>query len=358
MSAPVDPDSSKSDAWKGTSDEELESFIESRKSLIKVFGVGGGGSNTVDRLFREKLEGVDLIACNTDARHLRTKRANYKIVLGVNLTRGLGAGTDPRTGEAAALESENEILEYARGTEIAFVVTGLGGGTGTGAAPVIAKILKEHGALTIGVATLPFRAEGEERKKNAAAGFRKLRDSLDTMIVVPNDKLRELNPDLPLKKGFEKSDEIVIQAIRSIIEIIRRVGKINLDYNDLKEIVRNSREAVIGVGVAQGEAGTRAREAAHAAMNSPFLSADLSQASGVIVTVTGGSDLEKNEPSDAVNEIKRNVSRKTRILMGLRIDDSFVGTLQVTVVIAGVSYTETRGFEQSGEPKSSVDLIK
>ena len=358
MCASAVPDVNPEDGWEGTPDEELRSFVDSRKSLIKVVGVGGAGSNTVNRLFKEKPDNVDLIACNTDAKHLLNVRANFKILLGENLTRGLGTGSDPRVGEASALESESEIAEYARGTEIAFVTTGLGGGTGTGAAPVMAKIMKEHGALTIGIVTLPFTSEGKERRKNALSGLRKLKEASDTVIVIPNDRLLEISPDLPLEEGFRTADEIMVQAIRAVTEIIKRIGLINLDYNDLKEVTRNSREMMIGIGTGEGSPGQRAVDAVHAAMESPFLKADLTAATGIIINVTGGKDMEIEEPKDAVEEIRRIVTSKTRILMGTRVDPELQGKIQVTLVAAGVSYAIGSDIEDRSEDRDSVDIIK
>ncbi len=358
MCATFNPDFVPEESWQGTSDEELHNFMEGRKSLIKVFGVGGAGSNTINGLYRERPEDVDLIACNTDAKHLLGVKANYKILLGENLTRGLGSGSDPRVGEASALESENEIVEYARGTEIALITTGLGGGTGTGASPVLAKIMKEHGVLTIGIITLPFTSEGKERKKNALVGLRKLKEASDTVIVIPNDRLLELSQDLPLEKAFRTADEIVVHAIRAITEIIRRTGLINLDYNDLKEITRNSREAMIGIGIAEGLPGKRAVEAAMNAMKSPFLRADLSPATGIIVNISGGNDMEIEEPKEVVEEIRKAVSYKTRIIMGTRVDQSYTGKIQVTIVAAGVSYFGAGDSDLKPDGSDTVDTIK
>ncbi len=344
------------DGWQGTSEEELRKIAEGTKSLIKVFGVGGGGCNTINRLYRERISGIDLIACNTDAKHLSKIRANYKILLGENLTRGLGSGGDPRIGEAAALESEQEIINYAHGAEVAFVTTGLGGGTGTGSTPIVSKVLKDHGSLTIGVVTLPFTAEGPIKRRNSLIGLRKLKEASDTVIIIPNDKLGDIAPDMPLEKGFQFVDEIVVNAIKAVTEIITKTGLINLDFNDLREVTKNSKEAMIGIGVSKDPIGTRAIEAVRLAVNSPFLQVDLSTSTGVIVNVSGGTDMEVQESNDAVEEIRKLVSSNTKVILGTRIDPSLEGKIQVTIVAGGVSSLAIKGSDNLNN-NDGIDYI-
>ncbi|MCL4315209.1 MAG: cell division protein FtsZ [Candidatus Thermoplasmatota archaeon] len=351
-----EPDQGNWDEWTGTSEEELEKYAGASQALIKVFGVGGGGSNTINRLFKKAIPGVDLIACNTDARHLRRIRSNYKILLGENVTKGWGTGGDPRAGEAAARESEQEILNYMQGGEIVFVTTGLGGGTGTGAAPVIASIAKEHGAITISVVTMPFETEGKERERNALVGYRKLKQASDTVIAIPNEKLLKVNPDVPFEQGFEAIDEIVIKAISAVTEVITRTERINLDLNDLKEIVKNSKEAMIGIGVGEGDPDKRASEALKNAINSPFLDVDFSTAKGVILNVTGGTDLQLTSANHIVDEVKKLVANDARIILGVGIDPAFAGKIQVTLIVTGVLSDASKKGENLGND-DEVDFI-
>jgi cell division protein FtsZ len=337
------------DAWGqfGTSEEEIKQFAERTKSLIKVFGVGGGGSNTVTRLFSKHIQGIDLIALNTDARHLRKTKAHNKILLGENLTRGLGSGGDPRVGEASAMESEQEIVNYARGTEIAFVTTTLGGGTGTGASPVVCRMLKEHGALTIAIATMPFEMEGKNKRKVALIGLRKLKEAADSVIIIPNDKLEEVAKDLPLEKGFQIVDEIAAKAVMAVTEIVTKTGFMNLDFNDLREVITNSKEAMIGIGISDAAHGTRHLEALKQAIDSPFLDVDLSTSTGVIVNVTGGDDMDVQEAPSVVEEVKKLVAKGARIKLGTRLDDALRGNVQVMLVVGGVNSRIAKGRDDS-----------
>ncbi len=351
----VDADTGAGTEWIGTSDEELQKFVSASQSMIRVFGVGGGGSNTINRLYKEGIRGVDLIACNTDARHLRRVHSNYKVLLGENLTKGWGTGGDPRAGEAAARESEQDILPYVQGGEIIFVTTGLGGGTGTGAAPVIAGIAKDHGPITISVVTMPFDIEGKERARNAMVGLRKLKQSSDTVIVIPNEKLNKVNPDLPFEKGFQAIDEIVIRAISAMTEIVTRTQTMNLDLNDLREVIKNSKEAMIGIGIGEGDPQTRASEALKMALSSPFLDVDLSTAKGVIINITG-SDLPLNATTYVVDEIRKKVAKDARIIWGGGKDPSYQDKMRVTLIVAGVTSASSREDTGSGNDEG-IDYI-
>ena len=353
MSHEADPDAGTQ--WIGTSDEELQKFVNASQSKIKVFGVGGGGSNTINRLFKEGIKGVDLIACNTDARHLKRVHSNYKVLLGENLTKGWGTGGDPRAGEAAARESEQEILSYVQGGEIVFVTTGLGGGTGTGAAPVIAGLAKDHGPITISVVTLPFEIEGKERSRNALAGLRRLKQSSDTVIVIPNEKLNKVSPDLPFEKGFKAIDEIVISAISAVTEIVSRPQTMNLDINDLREVIKNSKEAMIGIGIGGGDPQDGASEALKNALSSPFLEVDLSTARGVIINITG-SDLPLNATNYVVDEVRKMVSKDARIIWGGGRDPSYQNKMRVTLIVTGVTSASSKSETGTGG-EEDIDYI-
>ncbi len=339
-----------------TSDAELQEYLEKLRVKIKIFGAGGGGSNTINRLMREGIKGATLIACNTDAPHLLKTRANHKILMGKNLTRGLGSGADPRIGEQAARESDQDIMKYVSGTDIAFVTAGLGGGTGTGSAHYIAGRAKDSGALTISVVTLPFTSEGKIRMENAMWGLRRLLKSSDSVIIIPNDKLKELVPELPLERAFRVADEIIVKAITGISDLVTKPGLINLDFNDLRTVMKDSGLAMIGMGMSEGEPGPRVDDAVMKAMSSPFLQFDLSSASGVIINVTGGRDMQLEEASNAAEFIRKKVSRSTRIIWGATVDQEYDNRIEVLIVATGVSSSEIQGTEKK-ETGSDIDMV-
>ena len=259
-------------------DEELERILSSLKTNIKIIGCGGGGSNTIDRLTEVGIAGAELYAANTDAQHLLAIRAPHKILLGRRSTRGLGAGALPQVGEEAAREAEEELRKVLHGADIVFVTAGLGGGTGTGSAPFVAQMAKDLGALTICVCTSPFKAEGAIRSENAEWGLERLRNIADTVIVVPNDKLLELCPRLPLNAAFKVADEVLVRAIKGITELITKPGLVNLDFNDLKTIMKGGGVAMIGLG--EGDEDDRIEHAVDEAINSPLIDVDITGASG------------------------------------------------------------------------------
>ncbi|MEM3675838.1 MAG: cell division protein FtsZ [Thermoplasmataceae archaeon] len=319
-----------------TSDEELKEYIEKLRVKIRIFGAGGAGSNTINRLMKEGISGAQMIACNTDAPHLLRVRANNKILLGKTLTRGLGSGADPKVGEQAAKESDQDIMKFVSGSDIVFVTAGLGGGTGTGSAPYIAGRARDSGALAISVVTLPFKSEGKIRMDNASWGLNKLLKASDTVIIIPNDKLLELVPDMPLEKAFRFADEIIVKSITGISDLVTKPGLINLDFNDLKTVVKNSGLAMIGMGLSSGEPGSRLDEAVQKALNSPFLQMDMSSSTGVIVNVTGGTDMQLEEASAAAEIIRQRVGRTTRIIWGATVDPKFNGQIEVLIVATGL----------------------
>lgn len=340
-----------------TSDEELLNVIERLRVHIKIFGAGGAGSNSINRLMKEGIRGANLIACNTDAPHLLRIKSHNKILLGKNLTRGLGSGADPRVGEEAARESEHEILKFVNGSDILFVTAGLGGGTGTGSAHYIAKIARNLGALTIGVVTLPFKSEGVVRMQNASWGLEKLLRSSDTVIIIPNDKLLELVPDLPLEKAFKFADEIIVKAIAGLTDLVTNPGLINLDFNDLKTIMQNSGVAMIGIGLSSSDQDTRIVDAVEKAINSPFLQMDMSSATGVIVNVKGGRDMQLQEANDAAEEVRKRVGKNTRIIWGANVDEKYDGKVEILIVATGLASDYSRLASEGSKSEDDIDFI-
>jgi cell division protein FtsZ len=274
-------------------DEELIGIMQGVKTNIFVVGAGGAGNNTISRLNEMGIEGATTIAVNTDAQDLFYSQSGKKILLGRQTSKGLGAGGEPSVGEECAEESEDEIREELEGADMVFVTCGLGGGTGTGSAPIIAKIAKKLGALTVAVATMPFSAEGIKRRENAEEGLAKLQEAADTVIIIPNDKLLEVAPNLPLNKAFMVSDEILGRAVKGITELITKKGLVSLDFADIRSIMSGSGMAMIGMG--ESDSGDRALESVHEALSSPLLDIDISNATGALVNISGSSDLTLHE---------------------------------------------------------------
>jgi cell division protein FtsZ len=322
-------------------DGELEKVMASLMTRIKVFGCGGAGSNTIARCTEEDLGDVELVACNTDAQHLLMSRSPHKILIGRHLTRGLGAGALPQVGEEAALETEEDIRQAVAGADIVFVTCGLGGGTGTGSAPVVAKCSREAGALTIAVCTLPFGVEGAVRMENAEAGLARLRDVCDTVIVIPNDKLLEIAPRLPLSAAFRVADEILVRSIKGITEMITKPGLVNLDFADLRTIMKRGGVAMIGLGESDSE--DRARDSVLEALNSPLLDIDISDATGALVNVVGGRDMTLAEAESVVEEIYNRINKDARIIWGTSVDPSLDRTIRTMLVITGVRSRQILG---------------
>ncbi|HLH86372.1 MAG TPA: cell division protein FtsZ [Thermoplasmataceae archaeon] len=339
-----------------TSDEELQEYLEKLRVKIRIFGAGGAGSNTINRLMKEGISGAQMIACNTDAPHLLRVKANNKILMGKTLTRGLGSGADPRVGEQAAKESDQEIMKFLSGSDIVFVTAGLGGGTGTGSAHYIAGRARDNGALAISVVTLPFKSEGKIRMDNACWGLNRLLKASDTVIIIPNDKLLELVPDMPLEKAFRFADEIIVKSITGISDLVTKPGLINLDFNDLRTVMKNSGLAMIGMGLSSGEPGSRLEEAVQKALNSPFLQLDMSTATGVIINVTGGTDMQLEEASTAADMIRKKVGRTTRIIWGATVDPKFNGQIEVLLVATGLS-SDIVNCGDSQKSNDGIDLV-
>ncbi len=308
---------------------------------IKVIGIGGGGSNAVDRMIENEVQGVEFIVCNTDAQVLRLSKAETRVQLGKELTRGLGAGANPEIGKKAAEESYEELEKMIDGADMVFLTAGLGGGTGTGAAPIIAKIAKDSGALTVGIVTKPFTFEGKKRYTHANVGLEELRVNVDTMIVIPNDRLLQIvERNTPMLEAFREADNVLRQGVQGISEIVAIPGLINLDFADIKTVMANKGTALMGIGIASGE--NRAVEAAMRAINSPLLETDIDGATDAIINITGGTSLTLYEINDAVNAIQNAANTDINIIHGAAINTDLDDEIIVTVIATGFDYSNTK----------------
>ena len=303
-------------------DEELLKILEESKPKIYVIGTGGSGCNTLNRMVEVGIEGVKYYAVNTDVQHLLKIKADKKILIGRKLTKGRGAGSNPDIGEQAAKESIEEIKRSIIDASMVFITCGMGGGTGTGSAPIIAEVAKSMGALTVAVVTLPFTSEGRTRMQNALSGLEKLEKVADTTIVIPNDKLLTIAPDLPLNTAFKVSDEVLVGAVKGIAELITKPGLVNLDFADLRTILEDAGCAVIGVGEASIDAkpNERAMIAIETALNSPLVDADINNASRALVNVIGGEDMTLKEAELMVSEVSKRISPNSHIIWGARVE--------------------------------------
>lgn len=309
---------------------------------IKVVGVGGGGSNAVATMIEAGMVGADFVVANTDIQALNSSKASQKIQLGADLTKGLGAGANPDIGRRSAIESYNEIVDQLKGADMVFVTAGMGGGTGTGGAPVVAKIARELGALTIGVVTKPFVFEGKKRGKHAEGGLNELRDNVDALVVIPNQKLLSIAAErTPLLETFKKADEVLLQAVKGISDLINIRGLINLDFADIRTVMANKGLALMGTGSATGD--NRAIEAATQAISSPLLeNVKIDGATGIIINVTGGSDLSLYEVNEASQLITEAASEDAEVIFGAVIDPTLNDEVRVTVIATGFSREDKR----------------
>ncbi|MFT4890820.1 MAG: cell division protein FtsZ [Halobacteriales archaeon] len=328
-------------------DEELEEVLEELETNITVVGCGGAGSNTIDRMFEEGIHGAKLVAANTDVQHLVDVEADEKILMGEDKTGGRGAGSLPQVGEEAALETQEEIYESIEGSDMVFVTAGLGGGTGTGAAPVVAKAAREAGALTISIVTTPFTAEGEVRRTNAEAGLERLRDVSDTAIVVPNDRLLDSVGKLPVKQAFKVSDEVLMRSVKGITELITKPGLVNLDFADVRTVMERGGVAMIGLGESDSEA--KASDSVKSALRSPLLDVDISSATSALVNVTGGSDMSIEEAEGVVEEIYDRIDPDARIIWGTSIDETLEGEMRTMIVVTGVESPQIYGGSEEAQ---------
>ncbi|HEY9275892.1 MAG: hypothetical protein RLY74_642 [Actinomycetota bacterium] len=303
-------------------------------AVIKVVGIGGGGVNAVNRMIDAGLKGVEFIAINTDAQALLMSDADVKLDIGRKLTRGLGAGANPEIGKQAAIDHTEEIEEVLRGSDMVFVTAGEGGGTGTGGAPIVARIAKTVGALTVGVVTKPFSFEGKRRTAQAEVGIEELRDEVDTLIVIPNDRLLSISDrSISAPEAFRTADQVLLSGVQGITDLITTPGLINLDFADVKSVMDGAGSALMGIGSARGEA--RATRAAELAISSPLLEASIEGAHGVLLSIAGGSDLGLFEISEAAELVAKYAHPDANIIFGTVIDDSLGDEVRVTVIAAG-----------------------
>lgn len=335
-------------------DAELEAFLSRQKATIKVVGAGGGGNNTINRISEVGIKGAESIAINTDAQDLLYTTADKKILIGREITRGMGAGSNPKIGEEAAHEQEQEIKKALEHSDMVFITCGLGGGTGTGSAPIIAEIAKKLNALTVGIVTLPFAMEGHTRYENAVIGLEKMEQIVDTLIVIPNDKLLELAPDLPLHTAFKVADEILTNAVKGISELVTSAGLVNLDFADIRAVMKGGGVALIGLGESDSE--NRAVEAVEKAINNPLLDAEIAGANGALVNVSGGEDMTLDEARKVVETISEQLSDDARIIWGAQIYKDLKNTIRTMLIVTGVKSSQIFGGEVTLTNKKKKEI--
>ena len=335
-------------------DNELRQFLQTRSPTIRVVGCGGAGKNTLTTLRNLNISGVELIGMNTDAQDLLRTPADFKVILGKQLTRGQGAGNNPDVGAQAAAESQVEIKAAVEKTDLLFLTGGLGGGTGTGSLPIVAAEAKKLGILTIAVVSLPFLMEGHRRWDNAMRGLKNLENNVDALVLLPNEKLLTISPALPLHLAFQTSDLVLSNAIKGIIDLITKPGLVNLDFSDLTTVTKNSGIALIGTG--ESDTNHRATEAIEMALKNPLLDANLSGASGALVNVIGGSDLTLNEAQLIISRLSQSLSPEAKVIWGAQIDPTLGSKLKVLVIVTGIkakaivdSHADAQGFVEFDE---------
>ncbi|MDQ0200288.1 cell division protein FtsZ [Neobacillus ginsengisoli] len=318
-------------------------------ATIKVIGVGGGGNNAVNRMIEAGVEGVEFIAVNTDAQALKQSRAGVTMQIGASLTRGLGAGANPEIGERSVEESKQQIKEVLTGADMVFVTAGMGGGTGTGAAPAIAKIARNLGALTIGVVTRPFKFEGHKRAVNAIRGINEMREAVDTLIIIPNDRLLEIvDKKTPMVEAFREADNVLRQGVQGISDLIAVPGLINLDFADVKTVMSHKGTALMGIGIAKGK--DRATEAAEKALNSPLLETSINGAHGVIMNITGGHNLSLYEVQEAADIVAAASHEELNMIFGSVINENLKEEIIVTVIATGFNEQDDTLMQTSSQP--------
>lgn len=322
-------------------------------AIIKVIGVGGAGCNAINRMIIERIQGVDFIAVNTDAQALLRSEASLRIRIGESLTKGLGAGGDPSKGEKAARESREELLEAVDGADMVFITAGMGGGTGTGAAPLVAEVAKEVGALTVAVVTRPFSFEGSKRRMVSEDGVQRLQENVDTLIVIPNDRLLAITDKrLPLTEAFKIADDVLRQGIQGISEVITTPGDINLDFADVKAVMQNAGHALMAIGYGEGD--ERAAQAARAAISSPLLDVSIDGAIGVLFNITGDESLGIHEVNEAAEIIAKAVDPDANIIFGTVIDPRMDGKIKITLIATGFKTAALGARVLSDEPPEGI----
>ena len=327
-------------------DEELEQLVGKQKAKIKVIGIGGGGNNTINRMSEVGISGTATVAVNTDAQDLLYTNAAEKILIGRELTCGLGAGAIPQFGEDSARESEKEVRNSIQGSDLVFITCGLGGGTGTGAAPVVAEVAKKLGILTVAIVTMPFVMEGQRRYANAVSGLEKLEQSVDTLIVIPNDKLLELCPGLPLHTAFKVADEILTNAVKGIAELVTKTGLVNLDFADIKTVMGKGGVAMIGVGESDSE--NRAIDSVEKAIQNPLLDVDITGANGALINISGGPSMTLDEARKIVETVTERLDEDARVIWGAQISEDLDSTIRTLLIVTGVHSPQIFGSRRPG----------
>ncbi len=322
-------------------DAELEQLIANQRTRIKVIGCGGAGNNTINRISEVGIKGIQTIAINTDAQDLLYTSSDKKVLIGRELTHGLGAGSNPRIGEEAAKESEQELKKTLDSSDMIFITCGLGGGTGTGSAPFVAQLAKKMGVLSVAIVTMPFTMEGSHRFENAMIGLEKLEQSVNTLIVIPNEKLLELAPHLPLQTAFKVADEILTNSVKGIAELVTRAGLVNLDFADVKTIMSEGGVAMIGVGESDSE--NRAEESVQKAMSNPLIDVDISQATGALINISGGENLTLEEARKIVQTIADGLDPRAKIIWGAQIYKDLEKTIRTMLIVTGVKSEQIFG---------------
>ncbi|WP_338727766.1 cell division protein FtsZ [Haladaptatus sp. DJG-WS-42] len=336
-------------------DEELLSVVDDLKTEITVVGCGGAGSNTVTRMAEEGILGATLVAANTDAQHLvNNTKADTKILIGRKRTGGRGAGSVPKIGEEAAQEDIEDINESVTGSDMVFITAGLGGGTGTGSAPVVAQAAQDAGALTIAIVTIPFTAEGERRRANADAGLERLRSVADTVIVIPNDRLLDYAPNMPLQDAFKICDRVLMRSVKGMTELITRPGLVNVDFADVRTIMENGGVAMIGLGESDTE--SKAKDSVRSALRSPLLDVEFKGANSALVNVVGGPDMSIEEAEGVVEEIYDRIDPDARIIWGATVNDDYEGKMETMIVVTGVESPQIYGKSEAEREKAAQQV--
>jgi len=335
-------------------DRELEELLKKQNAKVKVFGIGGAGGNTISRMKEIGIKGGEFIALNTDAQDLLYSNADHKILIGRELTNGLGAGSNPKIGEEAAHESEQDIKKKLSGCDMVFVTCGLGGGTGTGAAPVVAALARKQGALTIGVVTLPFTIEGKKRIENSEYGLERMESVVDTLIVIPNDKLLEIAPELPLQTAFKVADEILTNAVKGVTELVTKSGLVNLDFADVKAVMTNGGVSLMGMGEADSQ--NRAQEAVEKALSNPLLDVDISNSTGALVNIIGGNDMSLDEARAIIASVGERLSGDAKMIWGAQLSPEMEKSIRVMIIITGVHSSQITGGSLPPEIQKQMEI--
>ena len=334
-----------------------EGILPSQSARIEVIGVGGGGSNAVNRMINSDLDGVTYRVLNTDAQALIQSSATHRVQLGQSLTRGLGAGGNPSIGQKAAEESRADLQQALEGVDLVFIAAGMGGGTGTGAAPVVAQVAKESGALTVGIVTKPFSFEGKRRLRQADEGIARLAENVDTLIVIPNDRLKDVISGAPLQEAFRSADDVLMKGVQGISDIITCPGLVNVDFADVRSVMTEAGSALLGIGLGSGR--SRALEAAQAAINSPLLeAARIDGAKGCVINITGGKDMTLEDMTSASEVISDVVDPEANIIVGTVVDEKLEGEIQVTVIATGFDSNQIYSNEKNRARLSPQSLYE